>query len=65
MRVVGVLASLATPAAAWAARTAKSQPSGAPELKASVPIWAILCALVALAGICVVAFKNARRTHLD
>lgn len=26
---------------------------------------AVLYALVALAGICVVAFKNSKRTHLD
>ena len=27
--------------------------------------WSILVAAVALAGICVIGFKNAKRTHLD
>jgi len=34
-------------------------------LESSVDWFAILYALVALAGICVVGFKNSKRTHLD
>ncbi len=36
-----------------------------PELKDEAPWTAILYLVVALAGICIVAFKNSRRTHLD
>lgn len=65
--LLGVLLCTVGPAAvALAAKGAKApKNTGPPELKASVSFWAILCALVALAGVCVVAFKNARRTHLD
>ena len=37
----------------------------APEIEAKPPWVAILYVFIALAGICVVGFKNAKRTHLD
>lgn len=40
---------------------AKTKPTGAPPLEYSTPWWAIFCTLVALGGICAVAFKNAKR----
>ena len=47
----------------------KSLPGGdgykAPATTTNVPFLAIVYALVALAGICVVAFRDAKRTHLD
>jgi len=46
--------------AAWSAG-----PKGAPAVKASTPWRAVIYSMVALAGICVVAFKDPRRTHLD
>lgn len=66
-RFTAAMCSLATLAVAAAAFAVKAKPKlrGAPELKASLPLWAIVCALVALGGICVVAFKSSKRTHLD
>jgi len=37
----------------------------APPTETKVPLLAIIYVLVALAGICVVAFRDAKRTHLD
>jgi len=34
---------------------------GAPELKASMPLLAMACTAVAIAGVCVVAFKKPSR----
>jgi formate hydrogenlyase subunit 3/multisubunit Na+/H+ antiporter MnhD subunit len=66
LALVGFLVSVAWPVAVLAARgSKKARTPGAPELEAAVPGWAILCTLVALAGICVVAFKSSKRTHLD
>ena len=50
-------------AAATAASAAKAKQ--APDLESSVPVWAILITVVALAGISVVAFKNAKRNRAD
>jgi hypothetical protein len=36
-----------------------------PEIEGKVPWMAITYSVVALAGIAVVGFKNAKRTHLD
>ena len=36
-----------------------------PQREATVPWLAILYGLVCLAGVCAVAFKHSRRTHLD
>lgn len=45
------------------------QPGGdgylAPAAEARFPLVAIVYTLVALAAICVLGFRNARRTHLD
>lgn len=38
---------------------------GVAPLDGSMPWIAILCTLVFVAGVAVVGFKNARRTHLD
>ena len=38
---------------------------GRPKPESKVPWAGILYLLVSLAGICAVAFKNPRRTHLD
>ena len=35
--------------------------SGPPELKGSVPLLALACSAVAIAGVCVVAFKKPAR----
>ena len=59
--LLGILAWMGDPLSRVLAAS-KDEP---PELKSSVPLWAVLCSLVALGGICVVAFKNAKRTHLD
>lgn len=57
----GLLVVLAGPlAAAYSAKTEKP-----PELESSLSFWPILCAVIALLGISVVGFKNARRSHLD
>ena len=37
----------------------------APKIKASMPWTAVMYSVVALAGICVVAFKNPKRTRSD
>ena len=39
--------------------------AAAPVAKVKIPWQAVLYALTALAGIAVVGFKNAKRTHLD
>jgi hypothetical protein len=57
----------------WLAALALAGPVGriwaasskAPELKGSLPIWAVLATLVGLAGILVLALKDAKRTHGD
>ena len=36
-----------------------------PALEDRVPWLAVIYLLVCLAGVCAVAFKNAKRTHLD
>jgi len=36
-----------------------------PEIKAELPWLAVIYSVVALVGICVVAFKDPKRTHLD
>jgi hypothetical protein len=60
---VGVLASLAVPLAALAAEPkAKAAPLECPSLEAGLPWGPIFIALIALGGVCVVAFKNANRT---
>ena len=59
------LAVWAVPLVALAARTKSRAADAPPKLDPSVSFWPILVVLVALGGICVVAFKSARRTHLD
>ncbi|HUT01194.1 MAG TPA: hypothetical protein VM031_01965 [Phycisphaerae bacterium] len=59
--LVGSLIALAGTLAA----APSAKPKGAPPLEPSLPSWALLATLVALVGICVVAFKNAKRSHLD
>ena len=59
--IVMVLLLLAAPA--WAAK--RKRRTGAPEVKSSMPWMATGYALAGLAGICVVGFKNSKRTHLD
>ena len=39
------------------------KPKGPPKIEADQPWLAAVYSLAALAGICVVAFKNPRRTH--
>jgi hypothetical protein len=58
---VGVLASLAVPMA-LAAATKRLGPNDCPPLEGGLPWGAIMCALAGLAGVCVIAFKNANRT---
>ena len=50
-----------------AASTALGQSDGyrVPVVENAVEVLAVVCAIVALAGICVVAFKDSHRTHLD
>jgi len=55
---------------AWAAAaTTASDGFAAPELsekqQEALPWTALAVAAVAVAGVCVAAFKNAKRTHLD
>ena len=57
----GLLAALGGPLAA----ASSAKPKGAPKLESSLSFWPILCTVIALLGICVVAFKNAKRSHLD
>lgn len=54
------LVLLAATGAAWAGDGFKP-----PEIKRGDYLYAVLVAVAALAGICVVAFKNPKRTHLD
>jgi len=56
-----LLAALAGPLAA----ASSAKPKGAPKIESSLSFWPILCTAVALLGISVVAFKNAKRSHLD
>ena len=49
------------PAALWA----KKAPAGPPKIEASLPWMALVYALAALAGVCVIAFKNPGRTKSD
>jgi hypothetical protein len=61
--IVGVLASLAVPIAALAAAAkGKAAPAECPPSDGGLPWGAILCALIALGGVCAVAFRNANRT---
>ena len=59
-----MIAVLAMPAGRVSAARA-AVPKGAPVVKTSTPWRAVIYSMVALAGICVVAFKDPRRTHLD
>ena len=56
-----VLWLLATPALA---KKRKIQ-IGAPEVDSAMTLMATCYALVGVIGVCVVGFKNSRRTHLD
>ena len=56
-----VLCLLAAPA--WARR--RKERTGAPEIESSMSWMATGYAIAGLAGICIVGFKNSRRTHLD
>jgi invasion protein IalB len=61
--VAGLLASVAVPLAALAAEAKpKSSALECPPADSGWAWWAILCTLVALGGVCVVAFRNANRT---
>jgi len=64
MAALGLLAGPAGEVVALAAKS-KAKAGGPPALQATTSFWPILCTAVALLGICVVAFKNARRSHLD
>lgn len=57
--VLTILAATATNS--WAA----TDPHAAPDLEAPAPVLAIVYMLVAAGGVCVVAFKDSKRTHLD
>jgi hypothetical protein len=61
-----VLALLSVVAAgAETAASAEASPKQAPEVAYSLP-WAVIAYLVvSTVAICAVAFKNAKRTHLD
>jgi hypothetical protein len=37
----------------------------APMLESKVPWQAVVCTIACLLAVCAIAFKNARRTHLD
>ena len=52
---------------AWTCAIASAGDDGhaAARIDPSTDVWAIVYAIVALAGICVIGFKNAKRTHLD
>jgi len=43
----------------------RKRTTGAPEIESSMPWLATGYAFASLAGICVVGFKNSKRTHLD
>lgn len=59
--LVGLAVILGEAAMAMAAR----KPEVAPELEDSIGWRPVLYMLVGIALVCVVAFRNARRTHLD
>ena len=59
--IVIVVWLLAAPALAGR----RKRTTGAPEIESSLSWPAIGYAFAALAGICVVGFKNSKRTHLD
>jgi hypothetical protein len=60
--VVGVLASLAVPLAAVAAEGKKAAAAECPVYDGGLPWGAIFIVLFAMAGVCVVAFRNANRS---
>ena len=60
-----LMAMLAVVAAAGGAWAADGGAGKAPRLNAETPWVAILYTLVATVAICVLGFKNCRRTHLD
>jgi len=49
----------------FAKRTARQRVLKPPEIEGGVPWLAAVYAVIALLGICVVAFKDPKRTHLD
>jgi hypothetical protein len=49
----------------WCSIAVAQESGKAPEIEDSPAWFPVMVALVALAGIAVVGFKNARRTHLD
>ena len=60
--LLGTFAVAAVPALEVFAAAPKSK-GGAPVIDKTLAFWPLLVTVVALLGICVVAFKNARRTH--
>jgi hypothetical protein len=62
-RMISAVVALASQASL--AFAASSDGYQAAAVEPQTPWWAYLYAVVALAGICVVGFKNAKRTHLD
>ncbi|MFA6135346.1 MAG: hypothetical protein WC869_15145 [Phycisphaerae bacterium] len=60
---LAAVASFAT--SALAAYDPMAKQFQAPALESKTPWLAILCAVVAVAAICAVAFKKSGRTHLD
>lgn len=60
--LIGWVAIASCTAWAWAAKPDKAK---APALEGGLSWWSILVIVVALVGVCAVAFKSARRTHLD
>lgn len=66
--LTSILVYLVCASAVWAAPAAAPAPAAPPEppvIEAANSWLTIAYAVVGLVGICVVAFKNARRTHLD
>lgn len=47
-----------------AARQSRGDGYRAPAVDSSIPLAAVICALVVLAAVCVLGFKSAHRTHL-
>ena len=60
--IVAVVASLAVPLVAVAAEGKKSGASDCQPYDGGLPWAAIFIVLIALGGVCVVAFRNANRT---